>query len=159
MAQTSAERQRAYRDRKRKARQADGSSAASSASLASVASVTDITPAAQPGLGKAGQRLWDDVTGAWDLALHEEALLEQACRATDRLDAMAAELAISTLTVTNFRGDQVPHPLLCESRQQSALLARLFAALGLPSGEEETARKPSSRGHRGFYGVIPRTTA
>lgn len=98
------------------------------------------------------------MTAEWDLAVHEEAILEQACRAADRLGAMAGELAAAPLTVTNCRGDLTPHPLLCESRQTAALLARLCAALGLPAGDQDPAagrRTTSRRGHRGYYNLTP----
>ena len=42
------------------------------------------------GLKAAGRRLWRSVVGDYDLDQHELALLLQACRCADRLDAMAA---------------------------------------------------------------------
>jgi hypothetical protein len=64
------------------------------------------------------------------------------------LDRLAEE---ADVTVINARGDQVPHPTLTESRQQSLTLARLLASLRLPSGEEEG--RPQRRGAvRGTYG-------
>lgn len=151
MALTSAERQRAYRDRRRKAR------------LTSVPDPAEPTAAAAGGggsdgtLGEAGRRLWGDVLENWDVAEHERVVLLQACRAADRLDAMASALAEAPLVVTNTRGDAIPHPLLCESRQTAALLARLCAALGLPSGDQDAAvgRGSTRRTHRGFYGLTP----
>ena len=89
--------------------------------------------------------------GEFELDTHESLLLLQACRTADRLDAMATELATSPLTLTNFRGDEVAHPLLTESRQQSLALSRLVASLRLPSGDEA---RPQRRGaSRASYGV------
>jgi hypothetical protein len=138
VAKTAAERQRDYRERKRQALIVLPAAGASASSAV---------------LGDAGQRLWDDVAGAWELSEHERAILTQACRGVDRLDAMAAELAAAPQVVKNSRGDLTAHPLLVESRQTSALVARLFAALGLPSGDEDEAPQRRSRRapYRGFY--------
>jgi hypothetical protein len=103
------------------------------------------------GLLTAGKSLWKSVTDEFELDKHESLLLIQACRTADRLDSMATELATSPLTLTNFRGDEVAHPLLTESRQQSLALSRLLASLRLPSGDEA---RPQRRGaSRGAYGV------
>ena len=109
-------------------------------------------PAKVPaGLLTAGKSLWKSVTDEYELDTHESLLLIQACRTADRLDSMAAELATSPLTLTNFRGDEVAHPLLTESRQQSLTLSRLLASLRLPSGDEA---RPQRRGAaRGSYGI------
>jgi hypothetical protein len=103
------------------------------------------------GLMAAGKSLWRSVTAEFELDVHEELLLLAACRTADRLDAMATELATSPLTLTNFRGDEVAHPLLTESRQQSLTLSRLLASLRLPGGDEA---RPQRRGAaRGAYGI------
>jgi hypothetical protein len=62
------------------------------------------------GLSDSGTRLWRSVTAGYDLDVHEELLLLQACRAADRLDELATEAAANPLTVTNNRGDQSSHP-------------------------------------------------
>lgn len=105
------------------------------------------------GTGPAGRRLWLSVLEDFGLDPHEELLLIQAVRCVDRLDAMAAELEGAPLTVTNRHGDQVPHPLMVESRQQSQLLAKLLASMRLPSGEEDMSRPQRRGGARGSYGV------
>lgn len=107
-----------------------------------------------PGLHAAGSRLWRSIATEYELDIHEEALLLQAARTLDRLDAMAKELEQAALTVQNHRGDQVPNPLLTESRQQSLTLSRLLASLRLPSGEEAGEHRPQRRGaSRPAYGV------
>jgi len=104
------------------------------------------------GLLTAGRSLWKSVVDEYELDTHESLLLLQACRTADRLDSMAAELATTPLTLTNFRGDEVAHPLLTESRQQSLALSRLVASLRLPSGDERPG--PKRRGaSRASYGV------
>lgn len=104
------------------------------------------------GLSDAGTRLWRSVVDAYELDAHEELLLLQACRVADRLDRLDTEAASGSVTVTNYKGDQVPHPALTESRQQALTLARLLASLRLPSGDE--ADRPQRRGAvRGSYGI------
>lgn len=107
-------------------------------------------PGPPKGLGSAGRRLWRAVVGDYDLEQHELLLLVEACRVADRLDRLAAESESASLTVENYKGDQVANPLLTEARQQGIVLARLLAALRLPSGEEES--RPQRRsGPRGAY--------
>jgi hypothetical protein len=90
----------------------------------------------------------------FDLETYEELLLLQACRCADRLDRLALEAASNDVTVVNMKGDQVSHPALVESRQQSITLSRLLASLRLPSGEESGERRPQRRGAaRGAYGI------
>jgi hypothetical protein len=104
------------------------------------------------GLQTAGKRLWESVTKDFDLDVHEQLLLTQACRCADTLDRLAAEAAGAEVTVVNYRGDQVAHPALVESRMQSIALSRLLASLRLPSGEEDS--RPQRRGAaRGSYGI------
>lgn len=151
MSMSNAERQQRYRDRKKQAK------------LAAVPSLSPVGTgsALGGGLGPAGQRLWDAVVADYELAAYEEAVLLQAARTADRLEAIAAALEGAPLTVQNSRGDMIAHPLLGESRQTAALLARLCAALGLPSGVQEDAseapQRSSRRTHRppyrGFYNV------
>lgn len=107
------------------------------------------------GLLTAGRSLWKSVVDEYELDTHESLLLLQACRTADRLDSMAAELATAKLTLVNFRGDEVAHPLLTESRQQSLTLSRLLASLRLPSGDEaRPQRRGASRGAYGIRGAV-----
>jgi hypothetical protein len=116
--------------------------------------MTQRKPKTPDGLAQAGQELWLSVVEEWDLDVHEKHLLLQACRTTDRLDAMDKELATAPMTVENKRGDTVPHPLLTESRQQSLTLSRLLASIRLPSGDEADLHRPQRRGaSRGSYGI------
>ncbi len=106
------------------------------------------------GLKISGRKLWSSILASYELEVHEELLLVQACRTADRLDELAAEAAANPITVVNARGDQIPHPAIVESRQQSLSLARLLASLRLPTGEEDdgTLKRPQRRGGaRGVY--------
>jgi len=106
------------------------------------------TPA---GLAATGRRLWESVMADYELDCHEELLLLEACRCTDRLDALAAAVSGTVLT-TNGRGEPVAHPALVEARQQSLTLARLLASLRLPT--DDVAGRPQRRGAaRAPYGI------
>jgi hypothetical protein len=111
-------------------------------------------PKAPAGLAVAGQKLWRSVTDLYDLEVYEELLLLQGCRCADQLDRLAAEAALGSVTVTNYKGDQVAHPALTEGRQQAIMLSRLLASLRLPSGEEFGDVRPQRQGgSRGAYGI------
>ena len=113
-------------------------------------------PAATPdGLGASGARLWRSISDDYDLDVHEQLLLLQACRCADRLDELAAEALKSPVTVINMKGDRITHPAIVESRQQAIVLSRLVASLRLPSGEtEDDLVRPQRRGGaRGSYGL------
>ncbi|MEU3105585.1 hypothetical protein [Streptomyces griseoflavus] len=103
-------------------------------------------------LGESGARLWESVVEDYDLDVHEELLLLQACRSADLLDRLAERAKRGELTVTNAKGEQVTAPWITEHRQQSLVLARLLASMRMPSGEEDG--RPQRRGAaRGSYGV------
>jgi hypothetical protein len=104
------------------------------------------------GLNASGTKLWRAVTDDYELEVHEELLLLEACRCADRLDRLASDSKDASLTVANCRGDQVAHPSLVESRQQAVVLSRLLASLRLPSGEE-TGRPQRRGGARASYGI------
>jgi hypothetical protein len=104
------------------------------------------------GLADSGTRLWESVADGYDLDVHEQLLLLQACRTADLLDRLAEESGRGRLTVKNAKGEEVTNPVITEHRQQSLVLARLLASLRMPSGEED--ERPQRRGAaRGSYGV------
>jgi hypothetical protein len=101
-------------------------------------------------LGARGQRLWDNLLGQ-DTSLEDEGnpmreVALTACRTADRVEHLEG-LAATTDPVVEGRQGPMIHPLLAEVRQQSALLARLVAALRLP--DDATGRKPQRRQIRG----------
>ncbi len=101
-------------------------------------------------LGPRGARLWASLlmqdSSLEDASNPMREVALTACRTADRVDHLET-LARETEPVVEGRQGPMIHPLLAEVRQQSALLARLVAALRLP--DEATGRKPQRRPMRG----------
>ena len=114
------------------------------------------TPKAPSGIRAPGRRLWSSVVDVFDLEEHEMALLVEAVRTVDLLDQLDAEVRRDGPIVSSPQGGKA-HPAAVEARQQRIALARLLAALRLPTGEEGDQRasaRPQRRvGARGVYGV------
>lgn len=100
------------------------------------------------GLGAAGRRLWRSVVDEFELAEHELAQLEEACRTRDMIVILRAQLSGDGLMIASSQGARL-HPAVAEIRAQQLTLARLLATLGVPALEEDSL--PSSRGVRGIY--------
>lgn len=113
-------------------------------------------PTPPKGTKAAGRRLWASVADVYELEEHELALLVQACRTVDLLDALQAEVDAAGVTVLSPQGERT-HPAVVELRQQRIALARLLAALRLPQGAEDdrqaSARPQRRVGVRGLYGI------
>lgn len=86
---------------------------------------------APKGLSPAGRKLWSAVVGKYELRVDEVAVLESACRATDRIAAMEAERK-GRVTATGSMGQIVVHPLVAEIRATEAQVAQMLAKLKLP---------------------------
>ena len=112
--------------------------------------MTEKQPAPPKGTRSGGKKLWCDVLGKYELEQHEIALLREAVRTVDDLDALADVVAAEGVTI----GYRV-HPALVEARQLRISLARLVGALRLPAGDEDdqpAGRRPQRRGGaRGVY--------
>lgn len=100
------------------------------------------------GLGNPGQKLWKSIEGEFDLAEHELAQLEEACRVRDTIAALRAQVNTDGVMLTSSQGQRL-HPGIAEIRQQQLALARLLATLQVPALEEDML--PASRGVRGTY--------
>jgi hypothetical protein len=92
------------------------------------------------------------VTSEYELDEHELALLAALVRQADRLEALEELVASEGLTVTGH-GTVKIHPAVVEARQTAIAVARIAAALRLPSGEQDQADDRSQRraGVRGVY--------
>jgi hypothetical protein len=107
-------------------------------------------PAVPKGTGANGQRLWNAVVGEYVLEEHELALLREAVRTIDLLDKLDQVVRKDGLMAG--KGAARVHPALVEARQLKIALARVLAALRLPSGLQD--RSPQRRvGARGVYGI------
>lgn len=113
--------------------------------------MSDSMPRPPKGLRAPGRRLWRSVQADYELEEHETALLVEACRTVDLLDALAQIVADEGPML-----DGRVHPAVVEARQLRIALARLTAALRLPAGDDgdhqQGARRPQRRvGARGVY--------
>lgn len=118
----------------------------------------DVEILAAPGdLREGGRRLWDDVVTRYSPLVETQLVqLHEACRAKDRLDALAPMLAGDVDTFSRFVID--PHddsgttykliitPALSRANETAQGLKQLIAALRLP---DETGKRPQRRGARG----------
>lgn len=93
------------------------------------------------GLMARGRRMWDDVTGAFDLSRAEVELLAEACRALDDVERLAS------LVRRARRDKDVTGELTCsrELRLQRTALGRLLAQLGIPDADDEAMLSPAQR--------------
>jgi len=95
--------------------------------------------------------LRSELLAAFDLGVHELALLDEACSTLDACDALAAVLAADGLIVPGNAGVAKVHPALVELRHQRTTLARLLVALRVPFDENSTGDRTQRRGLRGVY--------
>ena len=89
-------------------------------------------PRAPTGLAAGGRKLWREVVKTYKLRPDEVAVLEQACRSADLVDALADELDASDMMVPGSTGQMVLNPIVTELRLQRRALDRLLAGLNLP---------------------------
>jgi hypothetical protein len=110
-------------------------------------------PAAPKGTAAAGRGVWSAVLEDWELEPHELALLTEITRTVDMLDQLAGIVATDGPIIESNTGPRA-HPALVEARQLRITLARLYAALRLPDGEqghEGQGRRQRRVGARGVY--------
>ncbi len=100
------------------------------------------------GFGVQGKRLWSAVSSEFELAEHEAALLDEACRVRDMVATLRAQLEKDGTMIGSSQGQRL-HPAIAEIRAQQLALARLLATLDVPAPVEDAL--PASRGVRGVY--------
>lgn len=103
---------------------------------------------APQGLRKAGRKLWDSVAAEFEMAEHEAAQLEEACRVRDTIAALREQVEADGMMITSSQGMRL-HPAVTEIRGQQLALARLLATLGVPALSDDAL--PPARGVRGVY--------
>lgn len=116
--------------------------------------MTSKKPPSPPGdLRRSGRALWRAVLAEFELDEHERQLLHETCRTSDLCDKLQAVLDADGPMSTSSQGVRV-HPAAVELRQQRIALARLLAALSLPSGEDQAAPRQGVRGVYGIRGAV-----
>ncbi len=109
-------------------------------------------PRMPPGLGPSGRRLWREITGQFGFDPAEVQVLGELCRQVDTVDALAAAVAEDGVMIDNASGGKKLNTAVTELRQGRLAVARLAAALRLPS--DDSARPEQRRaGVRGVYVV------
>ena len=98
-----------------------------------------------------GRKLWRSVLEGFDLDQHELTLLRETCRTADVCDGLQRQVDADGIMSSSSQGSRV-HPALVELRQQRIALARMFAALRVPTGEDADGRL-QARPTRGVYGI------
>lgn len=103
-------------------------------------------------LRRSGRALWRAVLAEFELDEHERQLLHETGLTSDLCDRLQVVLDAEGPMSESSQGIRV-HPAAVELRQQRIALARLLAALNLPSGEEGATVRPVSGGVRGVYAI------
>jgi hypothetical protein len=89
----------------------------------------------------------------FELDAHEVALLREVAATADLIDGLAEVVEGKGLTSDSPQGVRV-HPAVVELRQQRVTLARLLAALNVPSCEVDESRdRPMPGRPRGVYAI------
>lgn len=100
-------------------------------------------PEAPDGLGEAGLALWQQVLGTFELAHAELALLRQACRTVDEVEAIGAAIAAGPVVVPGSTGQPRVSGLFAEARAHRLVLGKLLEQLALPDEGEDAGRTPN----------------
>lgn len=88
-------------------------------------------------LGEWGQKLWDEVTEEYELRPDELRILASACRMSDHIKRIEAELQNAPLIVQGSMKQPVAQPLLAELRQYRTAQSSLFKQLKLLDLDDE----------------------
>ena len=104
---------------------------------------------APKGLSTVSRRVWDDITGEFDV--HDGAgitLLEQALRALDRLTECQRIISKEGVVVKDRYGQDKPHPLLAVEKDARSGMLAAFKALDLEIDDyrPRLGRPPGGRG-------------
>jgi hypothetical protein len=72
-------------------------------------------------------------------------ILRQACRTSDEIGLLEAELRSSSLVVAGYAGQPRPNPLIKIIQDHRLLLRRLVDSLNLPDEDQESGLRPGQR--------------
>ncbi len=79
-----------------------------------------------------GRALWRSILDEYDLSEPEMALLREACRCTDELEALRSAVLAAEVVTEGSTGQPVVNKVYDELRKHREALTRLLAALTLP---------------------------
>jgi hypothetical protein len=87
------------------------------------------------GLGRAGGKLWDEITASvpdgWELDGRDLALLRRACDLADTEADLRASVAADGQVIPGSRGQPVLHPAVREARQTTVALSAVLRRIEL----------------------------
>jgi hypothetical protein len=108
-----------------------------------------VAPAPPPELAARGRAFWVELHTVLEFNPKETALLGEACRTLDTIDALAGTIESDGLTTTGSMGQTVVHPAVPELRQQQAGFNRLMSAINLPDDDAAADRFRTARAKAG----------
>ena len=112
-------------------------------------SKTGRAPRKPVNLGAAGAKLWEKITAGYELRPDQYSILEDACRETDIIARLEADLEDAPLMVKGSMGQAVPNPSLTEIRQhrnsKRALLKDLQLEVKGASGSRDSVVSMQAR--------------
>ena len=88
-------------------------------------------------LGPAGRRFWREIQGTFELDVAETLVLRECCCLVDTMADLKAVVAAAGVMDTGSKKQDRVHPAVVELRAQRLALARLLAALQLPTEAED----------------------
>jgi hypothetical protein len=96
----------------------------------------DGIPPVPEGLGARGAEFWREIHGVARFEPNDTALVMEACRTLDVIDALASAIATDGLFTKGSMGQDVLNPAVAELRQQQAAFGRLIGLVSLPEKEK-----------------------
>jgi len=103
------------------------------------------------GLTGSGLALWTSVVAEFELGDHELAVLRDACRTVNVIDALQDRVDQDGVLNESPQGLRV-HPGVVELRQQRLAFTKLLAALAIPVDEPAPGRR--KEGPYGIKGAV-----
>ncbi|MCW2902563.1 MAG: hypothetical protein JWO67_4828 [Streptosporangiaceae bacterium] len=100
---------------------------------------------APAGLGEAGLQLWQDIQQGYELAPDERAVLTEACRTVDELDAIQSALSAGPVMMVGSTGQPRPSGLFAEARAHRLVLSKLLEQLALPAEGQDEGKSPAQQ--------------
>jgi hypothetical protein len=105
------------------------------------------------GLTGSGLALWTSVVAEFELSDHELAVLRDACRTMNVIDALQDRVDQDGVLNESPQGLRV-HPGVVELRQQRLAFTKLLAALAIPADEPTPALGSRKGGPYGIKGAV-----